>query len=217
MKKLILGVVFGFLLALTSGVNASSTVETILFPVKILLNGVEKNLEDEYTVLNYNGHAYVPVRFIAESLNSKVNYHADEQTITINSPYQNVPMKYNRSIACLNGDVVYISNFFCNSESFEKFFMNIENKQADWIRIVKYGVEGDAMVHKLEFDGNQVVYTMDNSRDGYGDKYIKQVTFQSFKSEKIIRNDIEFTDYILSGGSDPDYRSITILSIRKQN
>ncbi|WP_312117985.1 stalk domain-containing protein [Brevibacillus reuszeri] len=32
------------------------------------MNGQNKEIGSEYTVLNNNGHAYVPVRFVAESL-----------------------------------------------------------------------------------------------------------------------------------------------------
>jgi hypothetical protein len=55
--------------------------------MKYFFNGHNKELSTEYTTLNYNGHAYVPVRFLAESMGATVEYHHESSAITINQPF----------------------------------------------------------------------------------------------------------------------------------
>ncbi|SDN40974.1 Copper amine oxidase N-terminal domain-containing protein [Paenibacillus sp. yr247] len=74
MKKFILGLACGVLLTASTAVYASGTIQAYLFPVAFEINGHEKKLDSEYTALNFNGHAYVPVRFVAESLGMGVRY-----------------------------------------------------------------------------------------------------------------------------------------------
>ncbi|NOU62573.1 hypothetical protein GC096_00755 [Paenibacillus sp. LMG 31461] len=74
MKKFILGLICGIALTATTAVYASESIQAYLFPVKIEINGQSKELPSEYKVLNYNGHAYVPIRFIGESLGLGVRY-----------------------------------------------------------------------------------------------------------------------------------------------
>ncbi|KRF10188.1 hypothetical protein ASG89_01220 [Paenibacillus sp. Soil766] len=74
MKRFILGLICGMGLTATTTVFASDTIQAYLFPVKYEFNGQIKQLDSDYTTLNYNGHAYVPVRFVAESLGVGVRY-----------------------------------------------------------------------------------------------------------------------------------------------
>ncbi|NOU67046.1 hypothetical protein GC096_23675 [Paenibacillus sp. LMG 31461] len=95
MRKFILGIVVGMFLSISTAVFASESVQTYLFPAFFKINGQNVPLDDkEYAVLNYQGHAYVPVRFIAEQLGAFVDY-TDEGTykdITINHFPSNVPI-----------------------------------------------------------------------------------------------------------------------------
>jgi hypothetical protein len=61
-----------------------------LFPASFEVNGQTKQLGSEYTVLNYNGHAYVPVRFVAESLGAGVRYIYKDNVISIMNEPVNV-------------------------------------------------------------------------------------------------------------------------------
>lgn len=83
LKKFILGLTCGVALTATSAAFGAEMVQTYLFPAKFLINGESKEISSEYTTLNYNGHAYVPIRFIGESLGTLVNYKEDTNTITI--------------------------------------------------------------------------------------------------------------------------------------
>ncbi|NRF89844.1 hypothetical protein HQN89_02165 [Paenibacillus frigoriresistens] len=84
MKKFLLGLTCGIALTATTAVYASETINAYLFPVKYVFNGQSKELDKEYTTLNYNGHAYVPIRFVTENLGSIVEYDENTQTIKIN-------------------------------------------------------------------------------------------------------------------------------------
>ncbi|OCT10525.1 hypothetical protein A8709_12055 [Paenibacillus pectinilyticus] len=86
MKKFILGLVCGIGLTAATGVYASDTVQTYLFPAKFVINGETKSA-DGYQTLNYEGHAYVPVRFIAETLGNKVAYNEATQTIVVDDGF----------------------------------------------------------------------------------------------------------------------------------
>jgi hypothetical protein len=90
MKKFILGLTCGIALTATTAVYASDTIQTYLFPAKIEINGQSKELPSEYKVLNYNGHAYVPVRFIGESLGLGVRYINKDNVISIMNEPTNV-------------------------------------------------------------------------------------------------------------------------------
>ncbi|MBD0381807.1 DUF4309 domain-containing protein [Paenibacillus sedimenti] len=84
MKRFILGLICGIGLTATTAVYASDTIQAYLFKANYTINGESKALGEEYTTLNVNGHAYVPIRWIAESMGKIVNYDHDSQTVAIN-------------------------------------------------------------------------------------------------------------------------------------
>ncbi|WP_187273941.1 stalk domain-containing protein [Paenibacillus sp. N3.4] len=88
MKKFIMGVVVGGILSLTSVVAASDSIQAYLFDVHFSINGQGTVVDKGYSVLNYNGSAYVPVRFIAEQLGASVDYSAVNKEIVINHFHQ---------------------------------------------------------------------------------------------------------------------------------
>lgn len=84
MKKFIIGVVVGGILSLTSVVAASDSIQAYLFDAHFRINGQSTTVDNDYSVLNYNGSAYVPVRFFAEQLGAYVNYKDVNKEIVIN-------------------------------------------------------------------------------------------------------------------------------------
>ncbi|MDR6555225.1 stalk domain-containing protein [Paenibacillus qinlingensis] len=86
MRKFILGLVCGIGLTAATGVYASDMVQTYLFPAKFIINGEEKSTEG-YETLNYEGHVYVPVRFIAENTGNTVVYDETSQTIVVDDGF----------------------------------------------------------------------------------------------------------------------------------
>jgi hypothetical protein len=83
LKKFVLGLICGIGLTTTTAVYASDTIQAYFFPTKFEINGQSKELDSEYKVLNYNGHAYVPIRFVAESLDLGVRYSSMGNVISI--------------------------------------------------------------------------------------------------------------------------------------
>ncbi|MFD0693778.1 DUF4309 domain-containing protein [Paenibacillus sp. GCM10027628] len=84
MKRFILGLICGIVLTATSAVYASDTIQAYLFQATYTFNGKSKALDDEYKTLNVDGHAYVPIRWLAESLGKIVKYDDETQTVAIN-------------------------------------------------------------------------------------------------------------------------------------
>lgn len=84
MKMFLLGLTCGIALTTTTAVFAADTIQTYLFSAKFVINGETKSSYG-YETLNYNGHAYVPIRFIAESMGMKVAYEDESKTITVDN------------------------------------------------------------------------------------------------------------------------------------
>lgn len=83
MKKFILGLSCGLLFAGSSIAFASDSIQALLFPASFEINGSNIELNNEYKVLNVDGHAYVPIRFIAESMGGTIDYDSDSQKISV--------------------------------------------------------------------------------------------------------------------------------------
>lgn len=71
MRKFILGLIFGVVLAVSPMVYASDLIQVSPFPAHFFFNGKKQELPSEYTVFNFEGHAYVPIRFITESMGER--------------------------------------------------------------------------------------------------------------------------------------------------
>ncbi|WP_256832148.1 MULTISPECIES: hypothetical protein [unclassified Paenibacillus] len=69
-KKIVIpGLVLSFLFS--SIAYSSDSIQALLFPVSLSING--ERVENLYKpILNYNGDAYLPLRFIVEKTNGKV-------------------------------------------------------------------------------------------------------------------------------------------------
>lgn len=80
-----LGVLLCFLL-FPLRTTAYDAIQTVLFPVPIFINGEKTDLNSDYTVLNYKGHAYVPIRFFTEKLGALVGYNEITSEIYIDDP-----------------------------------------------------------------------------------------------------------------------------------
>jgi hypothetical protein len=82
-KKFILGLSLGLLIACSSVVFASNSIQALLFPASFEINGSNVTLNSDYKVLNVDGHAYVPIRFVAENLGGTIDYDAESKKVII--------------------------------------------------------------------------------------------------------------------------------------
>ncbi|WP_051353082.1 DUF4362 domain-containing protein [Thalassobacillus devorans] len=71
--------------------------------------------------------------------------------------------------AIQRGNVVNVHGEIYNLERFEKFLSNVDAGKKDEVRITTYTIEGDPIFYKLEFDGEKIHYTYDNTMDAYAD------------------------------------------------
>ncbi len=101
------------------------------------------------------------------------------------------PHSYNYDTAVKNGDVVAGADGLKNVDQFHAFIKNVENKQPDKIRITAFSKEGYPEVFDINFDGNIIKCTTDNTRNLYG----RDNTKRYGEYTKIIKNEIN--DYIL--------------------
>lgn len=83
MKKFILGLSLGLAIACSSVAFASGSIQAFLFPASFEINGSDIELNNDYKVLNVDGHAYVPIRFIAENLGGTIDYDVELQKIFV--------------------------------------------------------------------------------------------------------------------------------------
>jgi hypothetical protein len=83
LKKFILGLSLGLTIACSSVAFASGSIQALLFPASFEINGSNIALTNDYKVLNVDGHAYVPIRFIAENLGGTIDYDAELQKIFV--------------------------------------------------------------------------------------------------------------------------------------
>ncbi|WP_409345278.1 hypothetical protein [Paenibacillus sp. MBLB4367] len=83
MKKFVAGIVAGILIAAGTTAIAESTVKSMLFPVTFLFNGEQKALPDGYETLHYNGHVYVPIRYVVEQMKGGIAYNEATQTVSV--------------------------------------------------------------------------------------------------------------------------------------
>lgn len=83
MKKFIAGLLCGAVLATSTTIYASDGIRALLFPVQFQFNGVSQEVGSRFSVLNYEGHTYVPLRFMAENLGAGAAYDAKTRTVSV--------------------------------------------------------------------------------------------------------------------------------------
>ncbi|EIM05374.1 lipoprotein [Planococcus antarcticus DSM 14505] len=73
-----------------------------------------------------------------------------------------------------------------NSDKFEAFIRNLENGKEDKIRIVQRTTEGDPLFDTLDYNGQNITYTYDNSQDKFGGSNtgLESGTCENLESEK---------------------------------
>lgn len=78
------------------------------------------------------------------------------------------PKSYDYDKAVKNGDVVNGAGGLANVDKFHTFIKNVDNKKPDKIRITAYSKEGYPEIFDLDYDGNIIKCTIDNTRNLYG-------------------------------------------------
>ena len=68
-----------------------------------------------------------------------------------------------------------------NLQRFVDFVLNVNGKLHDKIRIVSYTTEGGQILKDLVFDGNNIMYTIDSTRNHNGEQLVAATTCQSIE------------------------------------
>ncbi|MFE5320554.1 stalk domain-containing protein [Paenibacillus sp. NPDC056579] len=83
MKKFVSGLLVGLALSFCTAAYASSTFQDYLFSAKFIFNHIPVPHDSEYSTINYNGHVYVPIRFVAENMAADIEYDGRSKEIHI--------------------------------------------------------------------------------------------------------------------------------------
>jgi hypothetical protein len=83
MKTFAAGLCCGVILAMSTTVLAADAVKAYLFPVTIQFQGVAKELGSRFAILNYEGHTYVPLRYMAEHLGAGAFYDQESKVVSV--------------------------------------------------------------------------------------------------------------------------------------
>jgi len=208
MKKFAAGVLFGLLLAVAPFAYAVDKLEVDLFPVKLWLNGEQKELPEEYQVFNYNGHAYVPLRYLAEQLGGKVSYDEREGAIRVSSaPLPVLSDPYTYESAERNGDLMKQRP---DKEKIEAFARSVREDKDDWMRLTMQTIEGDPIIQSLIYDSSAkaIHYMLDATRDRFGSMAITATSCKRLEEGKTDEGGIRYR-LAECGGNSPEIDLIT--------
>ncbi|MCG7335049.1 DUF4362 domain-containing protein [Sporosarcina sp. ACRSM] len=116
---------------------------------------------------------------------------------TITGEVTEIPYTPEEAIA--NGDIVNLHGKTSNLQRLNAFRKHVNDGVEDEIRITIYTVEGAPIFYDLDYDGEMIQYTYDNSHDGYAgsDQGRKSTSCSKFVSE----HEDNMVKYSLSGCS----------------
>ena len=110
----------------------------------------------------------------ADITEEELNYIEEiiENNIDEQKLLEEIPQEYSMQQAIKDGCIVIVGNTVFNKGRLDSFITNInannENRRSDFIRIVKYTIEGAPVITDLEYKtGEGYKLTIDNTRDGY--------------------------------------------------
>lgn len=99
------------------------------------------------------------------------NVNIEKTVSTIYEELDKLPEEYNLELAQKNGDIVYSKGEIYNSHKLNEFYSIYKTGKSDitnMIRIVTYTKEGDAIIHDLVINGQDLKLIVDNTRDEFG-------------------------------------------------
>ncbi|OIK13777.1 DUF4362 domain-containing protein [Bacillus sp. MUM 13] len=100
---------------------------------------------------------------------------------------------YNSEEAVKKGDVVFTPAGIKNFNRFKDFLDNMEAHQKDKIRVTGYTDEGDPIYSDLDYDGNKIKYSHDNSNDKFGgDRGITTNTCKKIVTKETVDNGVDY-------------------------
>ncbi|KQX56687.1 MULTISPECIES: DUF4362 domain-containing protein [unclassified Paenibacillus] len=101
-----------------------------------------------------------------------------------------------------NGDIIVGHLGPTNFEKIDSFITDFENQKASKLRITSYSEEGDPILSDLIYDGKQINYIFDDSRDKHGgiQKGKDKTSCNKIEKRSVTREgSIKGFEYILTG------------------
>ncbi|MFC5472286.1 DUF4362 domain-containing protein [Cohnella suwonensis] len=102
---------------------------------------------------------------------------------------------YNYETAVDHGDIVDLHGKITNTKRLEEFNQNILQNNKDKIRITRITIEGDPLFFDFHFNGKEIKFRYDNSKDKYGTSNIRSTACKSLITRKSERG----IEYSLNG------------------
>jgi hypothetical protein len=94
-----------------------------------------------------------------------------------------------------SGDILDKHGDITKFDKFNAFVDHVQQGKKDKIRIVHYTIEGDAILHDLDFDGKTIHSTFDSTRDEYGSGSIEESKCKSIR----VKETEARSEYIFEG------------------
>ncbi|MCL6574018.1 MAG: DUF4362 domain-containing protein [Bacillus sp. (in: Bacteria)] len=95
-----------------------------------------------------------------------------------------------------------------NSERLDLFVDNVQSEKKDKVRLIRYTTEGDPIFHDLDYNGSKLTFTLDTTKDKFGQGNVISNDCQSIQR---LESDTE-TKYLLEGCTDPQISELLTIS-----
>lgn len=170
MRKVILSFLVLFLSTFSFTISfAENSLQVSLFGGDVFLNGNKLNFTGtEYSTLNYDGHIYVPLRSLSETLQGTVSYNEKENVVNIN--VRGGKDSYKSETSSANSD-----DFFKLSIHSEKEVYQYGQDINIWSTLAYTGKEEKRIAHSSDL----LAYTL---TDEHGNMYDPGETLSLLKS-----------------------------------
>jgi hypothetical protein len=105
-------------------------------------------------------------------------------------------------------EVIDVHGMIENIERLDIFVDNVQSGKKDKIRLIRYTIEGDPIFHDLVYNGSKLIFTLDTTKDKFGQGEVKSNDCQSIQR---LESDTE-TKYVLEGCPDPQISELLTIS-----
>ncbi|HEX7063804.1 MAG TPA: DUF4362 domain-containing protein [Bacillales bacterium] len=81
----------------------------------------------------------------------------------------------------IEDSVTITNNKIKNTDSLFDLINHFNNRKKYAIKVIKITSEGDPIYYFLEYDGEKIIYTIDSTRDEYGNQEIRTIKCHAFR------------------------------------
>jgi hypothetical protein len=119
-----------------------------------------------------------------------------------------VPTNNAETFKSTNNDVIETHGSIENIERLNAFVKNTQSNKKDQIRLIRYTIEGDPILHVLDYNGTNLNFTLDTTRDKYGNGGVEVFSCKNIEKKETNTE----TAYILNGCSDSSIKDLLTIS-----